>query len=100
LRKKHNRNGLLNQAVLWHLQVCLRLLDRLGYQMTAVNVASAIDALTSEATTEDEISKMDLDHGNQARLILDIYEKHGQIHTDETHSSDRGQFRDGHTEET
>jgi hypothetical protein len=100
LRNKHSRYGFLNQAVLWHLQLCLRLLDRLGYQMSAVNVAAAIDSLISEAATEDEISKMDVDHGHQARLMLDIFEKHGQIHTDESEASDRGQFRDGNTEET
>lgn len=100
LRKKPNRIGLLNRAVLWHLQISLRLLDRLGYQMTAINVASAIDALTSEAASDEEISKMDLNRGDQARLILEIYEKHGLSGSVDVKSMDKGPFHDGHVEET
>lgn len=91
---------MLNRAVLWHLQLCLRLLDKLGYQMTAVNVAAAIDALTSEASTDDEISKLDLDRRDRSQLILEIYEKHGKPRESDSDSQGKGQFRDGDSEET
>ena len=79
LFNKPNKVGLLNRAVLWHLQLCLRLLDRLGYHATAANVSAAIDALTEEALSVDEISQMDLDREERVRLILDLFAKHEGI---------------------
>lgn len=79
LFNKPNKVGLLNRAVLWHLQLCLRLLDRLGYHATAANVSAAIDALTEEALSIDEISQMDLDREERVRLILELFAKHENI---------------------
>ena len=69
--------GRINRAVLWHLQLCSRLLDRLGYQLAAAYVASAIDALTSEAFSNEEISEMDLEREERLRLVLEMFDKHG-----------------------
>lgn len=79
LFNKPNKVGLLNRAVLWHLQLCLRLLDRLGYHATAANVSAAIDALTEEALSIDEISQMDLYREERVRLILDLFAKHENV---------------------
>ena len=72
--------------------------------MTAVNVAAAIEALTTEATTSDEISRMDIDRGDRLHLILDFYEKHGKTPTEDADSkngqNNEGQLGDGNSEET
>jgi hypothetical protein len=70
--------GRVNRAVLWHLQLCLRLLDLLGYRVAAARVASAIDALSSEALSDGEISEMDLDREERIRLVLALFDKHGK----------------------
>lgn len=88
LGKIPNNLGLLNRAVLWHLQFCLRLLDRLGYHAAAANVAAAIDAITMEAMSVNEISEMDLDHEERVRLILEMFAKHGKISVAEDDSKD------------
>lgn len=71
--------ALSNQAVLWHLQLCLRALDHLQYRITAVSVASAIDALHLEALSDTELSKMDADNEGSLRLLLELFEKHGTL---------------------
>lgn len=72
--------------------------------MTAVNVEAAIEALTTEAVTSDEISKMDINRGDHLHLILDFYEKHGKPLTEDADSqngqNDEGQISDGNSEET
>lgn len=70
---------LLNQAVLWHLKLCLKLLDRLGYYATAANVAAAIDALGAEALSAEEISDMDIAQEEHVRLILEMFSKNRRI---------------------
>lgn len=84
----------MNRAVLWHLQLCLRLLDRIGYHLTATYVSSAIDALTSEAVSAAEISEMDLAQEERVQLVLELFEKHGSIASDKTDSVDRGKIGD------
>jgi hypothetical protein len=80
----------LNRAVLWHLQLCLRLLDRLGYGLAATHVSSAIDALTNEAISEGEISELDLAREERVKLVLELFEKHGDSYKDESDSNNRG----------
>ena len=99
MSKRAQNSGLLNRAVLWHLQLSLRLLDRLGYHMTAVNVAAAIDALTNEAEADAEISKMDFDHGDRAEFLLEIFRKHGDLSDGKADSPDKGHLRGGNSEE-
>jgi hypothetical protein len=94
VRQKSHKVGRLNRAVLWHLQLCLRLLDRLGYGLTAAYVSSAIDALTNEALSDGEISEMDLANEERFRLVLELFEKHGSIKSDEADSAEGGQSRD------
>lgn len=84
----------INRAVLWHLQLCSRLLVRLGYHLPAAYVSSAIDALTSEALSIDEISEMDLEREERVRLVLEMFDEHGKIIASDLDSSDGENGRD------
>lgn len=87
MRSKPANVGRLNLAVLWHLQMCERILSRLGYQIAAAYVATAIDALNAEAMSEEEISEMDLAHEDRTKLVLELFKKHGNIGASEIDSS-------------
>jgi hypothetical protein len=82
--------GRVNRAVLWHLQLCSRLLVRLGYHLPAAYVSSAIDALASEARSIDEISEMDLEREERVRLVLEMFDEHGKSIGSDLDSSDGG----------
>lgn len=80
--------------MLWHLKLCLRLLDKLGYQLSATYVSSAIDTLTREALSDGEISEMDLAKEERVRLALELFEKHGSMDTGGVDSVHRGKADD------
>jgi hypothetical protein len=84
------KSGRINRAVLWHLQLCSRLLVRLGYHLPAAHVSSAIDALANEALSNDEISEMDLEREERVRLVLEMFDAHGKRIETEGESSGGG----------
>lgn len=67
---------------------------RLGYHLPAAYVSSAIDALTSEALSIDEISEMDLEREERVRLVLEMFDEHGKIIASDLDSSDGENGRD------
>lgn len=88
MKVKRTKVGRLNRAVLWQLQMCLGLLDRLGYRVAAAYVSSAVDALTAEALSGGEISEMDLAREEHVNLVLAMFEKHGKVAADGPDSFD------------
>jgi hypothetical protein len=76
LNAHRHKIGRVNRAILWHLRLCLRLLDRLGYHVSGAYVSAAIDALSSEALSEGEISEMDLEREERISLVLALFDKH------------------------
>jgi hypothetical protein len=71
--------GRFNQAALWHLQLCARLLDRAGYHLPSAHVHSAIDALLRHAVSDEEISQLDLENDDRVHLALELFRKHGSM---------------------
>jgi hypothetical protein len=67
--------SLLNRALLWYLQTCLRLADKLGYQIVALHLATAIDALAQEAIPEQK-SDQEIAREEHTRLVLEMFEKY------------------------
>jgi hypothetical protein len=76
--------------VLWYLQTCLRLLDKLGYDVAAANVSAAIDALETEALSEEDLAEVDFEREERVRLLLELYEKHKSIDPGEGDSTNPG----------
>jgi hypothetical protein len=71
--------GRFNRAVLWHLQLCARLLDRAGYHLPSAHVHAAIDALLRHAASDEELAKLDLENDARVRLALEMFKKHGTM---------------------
>lgn len=91
LTKRLQMIGLLNRAVMWHLQLCLKLADRLNYHMVGAAIATAIEELAKEALSEDELDAMDLAEEERVRVILQMFEKnrHIRVADDERPDHDR-----------
>jgi len=64
---------------MWHLNLCLRILDRQGYRVAAAYVSTAIDALSCKALSDGEISEMDLKTEERFWLVVAFFDKHGKI---------------------
>jgi KaiC/GvpD/RAD55 family RecA-like ATPase len=71
--------GRINQAVLWHLRLCRRLLDLLRYHRAAAHVSAAIDALVDSAKSDAEISELDLSREEHVEKVLEMFRKHRKL---------------------
>lgn len=77
--KKHQGLSLFNQAVLLQLQLCLRLVEKAGYSVTAAYISSAVDFLQQEALSDAELSQLRLDRDERVRLTLEMFTKHMEM---------------------
>lgn len=81
-RNQAKRPGLINQAALFQLRFCLKLLDKLGYSSAATHVSAAIDALEHEARSEEELSDEQIAQDEHVRMVLDMFATQSKIADD------------------
>lgn len=71
--------GAVNRVVLWHLRLCLKILDKAGYVMAAAHVATAIDALEFELKSDRELIEAGLAHDEHVDAVLRMFANQKKI---------------------